>query len=218
MESELDALAHAVVPTLWLRELLKELIDDYEPSTVIIFQDNQGTIQHCKNEQSSNRTAHLQRRYHFVKQYIELNQIELKHLAGTEMVADQLTKILPREVHEKHCRQFMTVSDFTADPFFRSSIPEEIVEEARKQKAEAKQVAEVKECAQVMNVYKMYEDYCNFIQQISTQVSTYSPMSCAYTSTHFQQVPQQQVYPFYHQPSSHYHNQYFHMNSPICVY
>ena len=62
MESELDALAHAVVPTLWLRDLLSELVDNYTPSAVVILQDNQGTIQHCKNEQSSNRTAHLQRR------------------------------------------------------------------------------------------------------------------------------------------------------------
>ena len=174
MESELDALAHAVVPTLWLRELLSELLDNYSPSTITILQDNQGTIQHCKNEQSSNRTAHLQRRYHFVKQYIELKHIELKHLAGTEMVADQLTKILPRETHEKHCRHFMSTNDFYADPFFRLPVPEEIVEEARKKKKQKSEEDEelLLQSAKLLEQLSMVATYLQQASQVNLNPCT----------------------------------------------
>ena len=117
MESELDALATSIIPSIWLRDLLHDLIDFDDTVPITVFQDNQGTISHCTNEQTSNRTAHLRRRYHFIHQYIELGWIKLQHLPGTDMVADQLTKSLPRSEHEKHCKQFMSLVNSTKNPF-----------------------------------------------------------------------------------------------------
>ena len=148
MESELDALAHAVIPSLWVRDLLKDLSDEYIPAPITILQDNQGTIQHCQNEQSSNRTAHLMRRYHFVKQYIESQQIKLKYMPGTDMVADQLTKILPRVTHEKHCRQFMTTANWGEDPFYKAPIQEELSQRKKSIKLSNKELKVIKEVAE----------------------------------------------------------------------
>ena len=91
------------------------------------------------------------------------------------MVADQLTKILPREVHEKHCRQFMTVSDFTADPFFRESVPDEIVEEARKKKAKKKKEEEEEKAELVEALAALLE---------AAQVGKVSPPTSIPMSTH----------------------------------
>ena len=117
MESELDALASATIPSIWLRDLLNELIGFDNSTPITILQDNAGTIAHVKNEQTSNRTAHLRRRYNFLHQYCELGWIELKHLPGTEMVADHFTKALPRAIFEYHCKHFMSVSDPDQNPF-----------------------------------------------------------------------------------------------------
>ena len=142
MESELDALAHSVIPSLWLRDQVKDLSDNYTVKPITILQDNQGTIQHCKNEQSSYRTAHLQRRYHFVKQYLELEDIVLKYLPGTDMPADQLTKILPREVHERHCRHYISTSDRT-DPF-DYELHNEVLKEFLKKRQTVKKIKKEK--------------------------------------------------------------------------
>ena len=135
MESELDALASSIIPSIWLRDLLHDLINYSDKEPIVILQDNTGTISHCTNEQSTNRTAHLRRRYHFIHQYIELGWIKLKHLPGTEMVADQLTKCLPREAHEKHCKHFISVVNVDSDPFAAPKIIPGLAE-AEKKKAE----------------------------------------------------------------------------------
>ena len=148
MESELDALATSTIPSMWLRDLLTDLVEDFVPYPITMMQDNQGTIHHCNNEHSSNRTAHLRRRYHFIHQYIELGNIKLKYSPGTEMIADQLTKCLSRPLHEKHCRHFISVADPDVDPFSRPALDDQLrsdIEKAEQEKKAAKKTAKTKE-------------------------------------------------------------------------
>ena len=68
----------------------------------IILADNQGAIKLSKNPQHHNRTKHIDVRYHFIRKTCQDGLIELAYIPTAEMVADILTKALPRDKHEKH--------------------------------------------------------------------------------------------------------------------
>ena len=68
----------------------------------IILADNQGAIKLSKNPQHHNRTKHIDVRYHFIRKCSQDRLIELAYIPTTEMVADILTKALPRVKHDKH--------------------------------------------------------------------------------------------------------------------
>ena len=70
----------------------------------IIFADNQGAIQLSKNPQHHNRTKHIDVKYHFIRESCQQGLIQLVHIPTNEIVADILTKSLPRDKHEKHMK------------------------------------------------------------------------------------------------------------------
>jgi hypothetical protein len=70
----------------------------------IILADNQGAIKLSKNPQHHNRTKHIDVKYHFIRKSCQDGLIELAYIPTTEMVADILTKALPRDKHEKHMK------------------------------------------------------------------------------------------------------------------
>jgi hypothetical protein len=57
-----------------------------------------------KNPQHHNRTKHIDVRYHFIRESTKLGLIQLVYISTIEMVADILTKALPRDRHEKHMK------------------------------------------------------------------------------------------------------------------
>jgi hypothetical protein len=70
----------------------------------IIFADNQGAIKLSKNPQHHNRTKHIDVKYHFIRESSQHGLIQLTYIPTDEMVADILTKSLPRDRHEKHMK------------------------------------------------------------------------------------------------------------------
>ena len=70
----------------------------------MIFSDNQGAIKLSRNPQHHNRSKHIDIKYHFVRDSYQKGLIELVYIPTSEMVADILTKALPREKHEKHMK------------------------------------------------------------------------------------------------------------------
>jgi transposase InsO family protein len=81
-------------------ELATEKGDSIIPQQ--IFVDNQGAMQLAKDPKFHERTKHISVRYHFVRDACEREIIRLSYLPTSDMVADILTKALPREVHWKH--------------------------------------------------------------------------------------------------------------------
>jgi hypothetical protein len=57
----------------------------------------------AKNPVNHERTKHIDIRYNFVREKVEDKTIVVKYLETTEMLADILTKGLPREQHKKLC-------------------------------------------------------------------------------------------------------------------
>ena len=98
-ESEYIALCFATQEAVWLRQLMKDLQMDCNTATTI-HEDNQGTIAMSRNPVLHKRTKHINIKYHFVREKTQDGTIELKYCPTNEMVADILTKPLPKRQFE----------------------------------------------------------------------------------------------------------------------
>ena len=92
-ESEYIALGEAAREAIYLRMLLKDLGQEQTEPTVI-YEDNVAAEKLCKNNVHHSRTKHIDIRHHFIRETVQQGEIEVKHLASTEMLADLLTKAL----------------------------------------------------------------------------------------------------------------------------
>ena len=99
-EAEYVALSAATQEAIWLRRLLTDVGESLE-DPVVINEDNQGAIAMAKNPVGHARTKHIDIRYHFVCEGVQNGAIILKYVATDEMIADILTKPLPKHPFEK---------------------------------------------------------------------------------------------------------------------
>lgn len=92
-EAELIALDLVAREVLWHRLLLSNLgFPQCDPT--IIFQDNQSTIKFSNNPTYSQRTKHIDVRYHCIRNWITDGTVKLQYQSTLEMIADGLTKAL----------------------------------------------------------------------------------------------------------------------------
>ena len=82
------------------RRLLTDVGEPLE-EPIVIHEDNQGAIAMAKNPVGHARTKHIDIRYHFVREGVQSGVIVLKYVATDEMIADILTKPLPKHRFEK---------------------------------------------------------------------------------------------------------------------
>jgi hypothetical protein len=75
--------------------------------------DNAGAQELAQNAGYSQRTKHIDLRYHFLREVVAKRSVELESVPTKENVADIMTKPLPRESFELH-RQSMKVIDYAA--------------------------------------------------------------------------------------------------------
>lgn len=106
-EAELYAEAAAIQEVLWLRGLMKEL-GLYTRTGSIVHGDNQSTIAVSKNGVRSERTKHVDVKYHFITETVERGDVVLKWVPTNEQHADIFTKALAAPVFEQLRRQLMT--------------------------------------------------------------------------------------------------------------
>jgi len=93
MQAEMIATAYGKVQIDWLRDLISEIGVGRGITQRILNDDlNCVTTLNSGNVQSDSR--HLRLRYHSIHEAIAKGEIEIKHMAGTEMLGDALTKAL----------------------------------------------------------------------------------------------------------------------------
>jgi hypothetical protein len=93
-EAEYISRAHAAKEAIWLRQLLSELgLDTSSPT--ILHVNNQSAIVIAKNPEFHNRTKHIDVRYHFLRQVVKDETVELQYIPTREQVTNALTKGLP---------------------------------------------------------------------------------------------------------------------------
>ncbi|PLW10015.1 hypothetical protein PCASD_24270 [Puccinia coronata f. sp. avenae] len=107
-EAEYKALSDSCKEGLWLQHLLTEL--RLRPDSAIpLHVDNEGAKALAKNPEHHARTKHIHACYHFIRECVQEGDISLLHVSTKDMLADMLTKPLPRIALERHRTLFGVV-------------------------------------------------------------------------------------------------------------
>ena len=69
-----------------------------------LFCDNSGAIAQAKEPKSHQRTKHILRRFHLIREINDRGDIKLCKVPGEDNAADPLTKTLAQAKHECHVR------------------------------------------------------------------------------------------------------------------
>lgn len=94
-EAELMAATEAAKKAIWLQELLSEVVGD-GCKRVVIRVDNKSVIALTKNPVFHGRSKHIHRRFHFIRECVENDQVEVEHVPVNKQRTDILTKSLSR--------------------------------------------------------------------------------------------------------------------------
>jgi hypothetical protein len=100
-EAEYMSLAEVTAEILYLLPILEDMgYPMIKPVT--IFEDNQGCIAISKNAINNARSKHIGIKYHFIRHYIERGDINVVYCNTNNMIADIMTKGLPKITFQKH--------------------------------------------------------------------------------------------------------------------
>ena len=94
-EAEYVTLSTATQEAVWLRKLLEGFGKPQDKATVVM-EDNQGEICIAKNPAEHSRIKHIDIRYHYIRETSSENIIELNYCPTQHVIADILTKPLPK--------------------------------------------------------------------------------------------------------------------------
>nr|XP_049701711.1 uncharacterized protein LOC110381443 isoform X2 [Helicoverpa armigera] len=102
-EAEYVSMSMAASEACWLVNLLHDF-DVQNDSPVKLYCDNQGAILNASTD-SLKHLKHVDIRYHFVKDLIKNNKIDIQYINTCEQLADMLTKSLSKELLIKFLTQ-----------------------------------------------------------------------------------------------------------------
>ena len=88
---------------MWIRKFIQELevVPSIE-SPITIYCDNNGAIANAVEPRAHQRTKHIARKYHLIRDIIQRGDVAITKIASANNVADPLTKALSQKVFEKH--------------------------------------------------------------------------------------------------------------------
>ena len=90
-EAEYVALSLATQEAVWFRRLLSDIgLTQKTPS--IIYEDNRGAIELSKNAKFHDRTKHIDISFHFVREKVTGQTVNVECCQTEEMIADIMTK------------------------------------------------------------------------------------------------------------------------------
>lgn len=92
-ESEYVALYDTSKELIWIKRLCKDF-DIHISKTTSVYTDSQSCLKIIENEGQSNRTKHIDTKFHFTRDMVRNSEIELIYCTTEENIADMLTKPL----------------------------------------------------------------------------------------------------------------------------
>ena len=106
------AMTQASKKIIWLQVLLEELgALTHIKQMSTLYGDNQGALALARNPEYHARTKHIDIQYHFVRELVLAEKVYLKYSTSADMIADIMTKSLPRPAHDKHLTAMGMVKD-----------------------------------------------------------------------------------------------------------
>ena len=113
-EAEYIAASEAAKEAIWIKKFITGLgVIPSISDPVNLYCDNNRAIAQAKELRSHQRSKHILRRYHLIREIIERGDVKICRVPINDNVADPLTKPLPQPKHESHVRS-MGIS-FTID-------------------------------------------------------------------------------------------------------
>jgi len=106
MKVEYLAMTEAMKETIWLQALLDDL--EIDQDLLKTNYDNKSAIYLAKKQVYHVRTKNIDVRFHFVREILDKDDIELQRIHTRENPADMLTKIVPR-VKFAYCRELLHI-------------------------------------------------------------------------------------------------------------
>ena len=91
-ESEFLAISESAKKLMWIKNIFEFLGIKLAETT--LWNDNRGAVLICKKVKSCLRTRHINIRHFHVRELIENEEFEVKHISGEENIADGFTKSL----------------------------------------------------------------------------------------------------------------------------
>jgi transposase InsO family protein len=105
VEAEYMATSLATQEAIWWRTFYRGLgLRSLVTAPTIIYSDSQGSIALALNAEYHQRTKHIDIRHHFIRERIKFGSIQLLYVNTADMLADVMTKALPREQHSALAR------------------------------------------------------------------------------------------------------------------
>lgn len=102
-ESEYKAASEAVSEAIWMKNFLDEIgLEEIDTSNGIkINMDSTSAMKLARNPKYHGATKHINASYHFIRHAIEQGDVRLQWIPSKDMIADGLTKPLPRDTFEE---------------------------------------------------------------------------------------------------------------------
>ena len=104
-EAECIAASSATKEAVWIKKFISEL--GIVPSIVDpigLYYDNNGVIAQAKEPRSHQRSKHILRRYHLIREMIDRGDMKICRVPTLDNIADPLTKPLAQQKHDGHTR------------------------------------------------------------------------------------------------------------------
>ena len=102
-EAEYIAASEAAKEAVWMRKFVSEL--GVVPNMVYpinIFCDNTGAIAQAKEPRAHQKSKHIQRKYHILREFVGAADIVVQKVASADNVSDPLTKAMTQKQLDHH--------------------------------------------------------------------------------------------------------------------
>ena len=105
IEAKYIAASEAAKEGVWIRKFLIELgVFPNASSPLDLYCDNSGAIAQAKEPRNHQKSKHVMRRFHLIREFIERGEIKICKIHKGLNVSDPLTKPLPQSKHEAQTR------------------------------------------------------------------------------------------------------------------
>ena len=104
-EAKYIAASDTAKEAIWIKKFLSRLGVVLSISNPVdLYCDNNGAIAQAKEPRSHQRSKHILRRFHLIREIINKGDVKICRVCTDDNVADPLTKPLPQSKHDCHNR------------------------------------------------------------------------------------------------------------------